>query len=229
MQNTMQNRPRRYPAFGMSGALLGLSVVCAFSLISPAHAEEAASSAPLSVAAARNSLSARANHTAQAAIVPETGEESVLDSPLRIDTCRRGAGQLPPVGAISPFPVSLRLGAQISPRLKFVGGVDVTLSGVHIIPALQTRIDADAIVSANFKRISTLIPVTFDQIYSKGLVAGTRIYVGGGIGVYIGEITNFGGKVFVGGDFTSRFGGEVDLHFAGLGDPLVTAQLRVGL
>jgi hypothetical protein len=133
------------------------------------------------------------------------------------------------VGAISPFPISLRLGVQISPRTKFVGGVDVTLSGFHIIPGLQTRIDADAIVSANFKGISTLIPVTIDQVYSKGLVAGKRIYLGGGVGAYIGEVTRFGGKVFAGADLTSRLGAEVDLHFAGVGTSLLTAQIRIGL
>jgi len=134
-----------------------------------------------------------------------------------------------PVGALSPFPISLRLGAMVSPRTKFAGGVDVTLSGVHIIPQLSTRIDADAIISANFGGVSTLIPITFDQIYSQGLAAGSKVYLGAGVGPYIGDVTRLGGKVFVGAGLSSRLSAEADLHFAGAGDSIVTVQLRLGL
>ncbi|HEV2473899.1 MAG TPA: hypothetical protein VGS41_14585 [Chthonomonadales bacterium] len=133
------------------------------------------------------------------------------------------------VGALSPFPLYLRLGLMFSPRTKFDGGVDLTLSGLHLTPDLSSRIDADVIVSANFGGISTLIPITFDQIYSHGLVTGNQLYIGGGIGPYIGKVTRFGGKLLAGVNFTSRLGAEVDVHFPGWGDPLVTAQVRLGL
>jgi hypothetical protein len=225
----MHHKSRWYALSRTLAASLGLSAVCSIGLLTPAHAQETSVSTALPAGPAGSSLAERVN-----GIPRLTGEwtsqgDSLIEGPLAIDVCRARGGQLPPVGAISPFPISLRLGAQISPRTKFVGGVDVTLSGFRIIPGLQTRIDADAIVSANFKGISTLIPVTIDQVYSKGLVAGKRIYLGGGIGAYIGEVTRFGGKVFAGADLTSRLGAEVDLHFAGVGTTLVTAHLRIGL
>jgi len=135
---------------------------------------------------------------------------------------------VPPIGAISPFPVALRLGAMVSPRLKFDGGVDVTIKGLHLLPQLTTRIDADAIVSANFARITTLVPITFGQIYNLNLPVSSRVYLGGAIGPYFGDVTRFGGKIIVGAEF-SRIGLEGNVHFAGTGDPLLTVQARLGL
>lgn len=138
-------------------------------------------------------------------------------------------GQLPPVGMVSPFPISVRLGAMLSPQTKFDGGIDVTLTGVHLMPSLTTRIDADAILSANLGGVSTLFPITIDQIFSQGLVAGSKVYFGAGVGPYIGSSTRLGGKVFVGAGISSRLTGELSLHFPGYGDPLVTLQARLGL
>lgn len=163
--------------------------------------------------------------------------DSILTRPLQLASAREteaaaplgfgggGGGKLPVVGHI--VPLSLRLGAQISPRTRFVGGVDYTLPsfGTNFNP----RIDLEAIVSANFGGVSTLVPLTFNIVYSKGLVSGTRVYGGAGIGPYFGEVTRFGGKIFVGADFTSRLSGEVDVHFAGTGDPLVNLMVRVPL
>lgn len=135
---------------------------------------------------------------------------------------------LPPVGAVSPFPLALRLGAMVSPRLKFDGGIDATLPGVHLLPGFSTRVDADAIVSANFGGISTVVPVTFDQIYNLNLPVSSRVYIGGGVGPYFGDVTRFGGKLIIGAEF-SRFGLEGNVHFSGAGDPLLTVQARIGL
>ena len=134
------------------------------------------------------------------------------------------------VGAtsLSPVPIRIRLGVLLSPRLKFDGGVDFTLSGVHLLPSCSTRIDADAIISANFGGLSTLIPITFDQVYSRGVITGNRLYVGGGIGPYIGNVTRLGGKVFAGVDLTSHIGIEATVHFAGVGDTLFAVQARLG-
>ena len=147
--------------------------------------------------------------------------------PLAVTTTSaRKGGQL---GLIpNPFPLHLRVGAMLSPRTKFDVGIDATL-GRGILPGLSTRIDADAILSANFHGISTLFPVTLDQIYSKGLIGGNRIYFGAGIGPYIADTTRFGGKLFIGADLAVRIGVEGAVHFSGSGDPLLTLQARVGL
>ena len=149
--------------------------------------------------------------------------------PVTLATAEHKGGQLGPLSLIpNPFPLHLRLGAMLSPRTKFDGGIDATL-GRGILPSLTTRIDADAIVSANFRGISTLVPITLDQIYSKGLLGGNRIYFGVGVGPYIAEKTRVGGKLFIGADLALRVGVEGTVHFSGSGDPLLTLQARVGL
>ena len=93
--------------------------------------------------------------------------------PLMVTATESKGGQL---GLIpKPFPLHLRLGLMLSPRTKFDGGLDATL-GRGILPSLSTRVDVDAIVSANFHGISTLVPATLDQVYSKGLLGGNRLY-----------------------------------------------------
>ena len=157
----------------------------------------------------------------------------MLSRPLKVEAAAEPAmaagfgGQLGNI--IHPVSFALRLGAMVSPRTKFVGGADATLNAFHIIPSLTTRIDVDAIVSANLGGVSTLVPLTIDQIYSKGLVAGNKIYGGFGIGPYFGSPTRFGGKIFFGGNVTGGIGGELSLHFAGYGDPLVVLQARIPL
>lgn len=149
--------------------------------------------------------------------------------PLTLTTVERKGGQLGPLDLIpKPFPLHLRLGAMLSPRTKFDGGIDVTL-GRGILPSLSTRIDLDAIISANFRGISTLVPITLDQIYSKGLLGGNRLYFGAGVGPYIADKTRIGGKLFIGADLAVRIGVEGAVHFAGTGEPLLTLQARVGL
>lgn len=150
-----------------------------------------------------------------------------LESPGRRSS-RACQVPLPPVGDAVPFRLAVRLGALVSPRFKFDGGVDVTLGGLRLIPGLTSRVDADAIVSANFGGVSTLIPITFDQIYRLDLPASSRVYVGGGAGVYLGDRTRFGGKLIAGAEF-NRFGVEGNLHFAGSGDSLLTVQARFRL
>lgn len=128
------------------------------------------------------------------------------------------------------YPIAIRLGAMVSPRTKFAGGVDVTLPGVSIGHGWTGRVDAEAIVSANFGGITTLVPLTIDQVYYAPERTGSvRFYGGAGIGPYFGEVTRFGGKLFVGANFTRHLSGEVGVHFAGSGDALVTTQVRFPL
>ena len=139
------------------------------------------------------------------------------------------ARQLDPVSVASKIvPIAIRLGALVSPRTKFAGGADFSFPNAKFGP-FYPRIDAEAIVSANFGGITTLVPVTFNAVYSKNLPAGTHLYGGAGIGPYFGEVTRLGGKLFVGGDFSRNFGLEGDLQFAGQGDALVTISARLGL
>ncbi len=158
----------------------------------------------------------------------KAAESTSLRKPELVD----GAGKCQVGTALGliprPFPIALRLGASISPRTRFIGGIDASF-GFGLAPSLSTRVDAEAIVSANFGGVKTLVPLTIDQIYSKSLVAGSRVYIGAGIGPYIGDVTRFGGKVFVGGDISRNFGAELGVHFPGFGDPLVTLVARVPL
>lgn len=136
---------------------------------------------------------------------------------------------LPSLGSLSPFPIALRLGVMLSPNTKFVGGADVTLNGLKLLPGFSSRIDADVFLDLNRRGVSTLIPVTFDQVYTKNIVLGSRVYIGGGVGAYIGEVTRFGGKVFVGAGLKSNLGIEGTAHFYNTGEPLLTIQARVSL
>lgn len=136
-----------------------------------------------------------------------------------------GVCQIPDV-VRSPVAIGLRLGAAVSPRVKFAGGVDVTIPGLSLARGFSTRVDFDAIVAANYHGISTLFPLTFDQIYRVSLPGGAGIYVGGGIGPYFGEVTRFGGKLLIGGSITRRVGLEGTVHFQGIGDSIATVQAR---
>jgi hypothetical protein len=125
-------------------------------------------------------------------------------------------------------PVHLRLGAALSPRVKFDAGVDATIPGLSSGP-LSARVDLDAIFAVNFGGVSTLVPLTLDGIYSFPLPAGTRIYVGAGIGPYFGDVTRFGGKILAGVSLTNALGVEATAHFQGYGDSIFTLALRIPL
>jgi len=204
-------------SIGIAAVLLGLCAVG----ITPATAR------------AQGTLADRANGEANRARHARSSDSSDYQPAFHLDYLHRGAASdcqvpLPPIGSVSPFPLALRLGAMVSPRTKFVGGIDVTLKGLNLAPNLSSRVDLDVIVSANFGGVSTLVPLTFDQIYNLNLPVSSRVYVGGGIGPYFGDTTRFGGKLLVGAEF-SRFGLEGDIHFAGIGDTLFTVQARIGL
>ena len=137
---------------------------------------------------------------------------------------------LPPVGAISPFPLALRLGALVSPRTLVDVGIDATIPGLHLLPSMSSRVDADAIISANFGGVSTtVIPVTFDQIANLNLPISSRVYLGAGVGPYFSTQTRIGGKLIAGAEFAKKLGVEGNVHFAGIGPTLFTIQARLAL
>jgi hypothetical protein len=137
--------------------------------------------------------------------------------------------QVPSVGAFSPFPAALRLGAMVSPSTKADVGIDVTLPHLGIGANWDARFDADFIIASNFDGASLLVPLTFDEIYTHMLPGGAPIYFGGGIGAYIGNTTHFGGKVLVGAGLSRKLAAELGVHWPGFGETLVTLQLRIGL
>lgn len=224
----MHRTPRRDSTINVIGRLagaFGLTTLLAFGATGAAHADNPISTSGAAVTPGAALLD-RAP-TLEQTYAEQHSQRLQLASAL-------GAGyagkQPDPTGILpKPFPFALRLGAMISPRTKFAGGIDVSFPQLSIAHGFISRVDADVIVSFNFGGVSTLIPITFDQVYSKGLIAGSRIYGGAGIGPYIGDKTRFGGKLFVGGDFTSSLGAELGLHFSGYGDPLLTLQARVHL
>ena len=131
---------------------------------------------------------------------------------------------------------NLRLGALLSHGAKFVGGLDVTLTQVRLLPGLTTRIDGDLFAPFNSRRYKdsprTRLGITFDQIYAGPLSARNRIYGGVGIGPYIGtgpRVVRFGGKVFLGGYFSSVLGAELGVHFPNSDDAIVTLEARIAL
>lgn len=127
-------------------------------------------------------------------------------------------------------PLALRIGGMVSPRTKFAGGVDYALPSTGIGRDWIGRVDAEAIVSANLGGITTIIPVTFGEVYTMPERTGSvRFYGGVAIGPYFGEVTRFGGKLFAGANFSTHFSGEVGVHFSGSGEPLVTLTARVPL
>ncbi len=128
------------------------------------------------------------------------------------------------------YPFAIRLGATLSPNVKFIGGADLTIPSLGLGANWAGRLDAEAIVSANIGGNSTLVPLTFNEVYFAPVKSGSvRFYGGAGIGLFIGSDTNFGGKVFGGARFSQQISGEIGVLFPGQGDGIVTAQVRVSL
>ncbi len=147
---------------------------------------------------------------------------------------------------------ALRLGANLSPQTGPAFGLDYTPRGMHLAPGFSTRFDFEAAFNTRGNNnslqgeIDPVSSVTINQVYANPR-SRERVYVGAGIGAYTGptgspifgtglqlfgpsfkDETRFGGKVFVGANFTSTTGAEAAVHFAG-STTLVTVQLRLKL
>ena len=154
-----------------------------------------------------------------------TVHQAMMGNVLNSSVMRGGGG----ISLTNPLDFHIRLGALVSPRTKFIGGADVTIPGLGFGTNFSTRVDAQAIVSANIGGVSTIIPLTINEVYSKGVLPATRIYGGVGVGPYIGKVTRIGGKLFVGVDLAAKVSGELGVHFSGYGDPLITLEARLPL
>lgn len=146
------------------------------------------------------------------------------DNPILTSPRLQISGPLSVAGDV--IPLHLRLGAVVSPRLRFDGGLDFTIPGLHIGQSIGARIDADAIISANFGGVTTLFPIDFDLVYHPSVIGIHGLYIGAGIGPYLGERTRLGGKILAGAELGHSFGLEGAIHFPGFGDPIFTIQLR---
>ncbi|HLV81192.1 MAG TPA: hypothetical protein VKT32_12970 [Chthonomonadaceae bacterium] len=210
----------------LASRLSGLAMLCSLGAVSlltgsaPVRAQEASAPAQKQIPA-----SSQENYPHTRLYLASLQNPSQAASTLTAAS----VGQVPPIGALSPFPVALRLGAMLSPRTKADVGIDVALPHLGIGANWDARLDADAIISANFGGISTLVPITFDEIYTHTLPGGAPIYFGGGIGAYIGRTTRFGGKVLVGAGLSKQLAAELAVHWPGSSSTLVTLQLRIGL
>lgn len=151
-----------------------------------------------------------------------------LDAPTLVNVHEFLCGQVGAVTSLSPFPIHLRAGGMLSPTSKLAVGADVTITGLHLLPSLNTRVDGDVIFGSNLGGSRTIIPVTLNELYSKSLPGGTSIYFGPGAGMYFGGQTRFGGKIVLGAS-VNRFALEANLDFAGIGNPLFLLQARLGL
>lgn len=222
----MQLFSRRPLTFGVT---FGAALLSA-GLVTPSHADESSAPALRAVALSAPARPIQLNMDSSSMRPVSVEERAANFVRLNVD-CAGGSAkkQLGEVAALSPFPVAFRIGANLSPRTLFDVGVDVNLPSLHLIPEFSSRVDLDAIIGLSIASVSTIFPLTFDQLYGRTLAGGTRVYAGAGIGPYFGGVTRFGGKLILGADFTSRLGGEFNVHFAGTGDPLLSLQLRVGL
>jgi hypothetical protein len=109
--------------------------------------------------------------------------------------------------------LALRAGALVSPRVAGLIGIDATLPRFSIAPGWKGRLDVDVIISASLINTNTAVPVTINQIYYQPQTGKTDVYAGFGIGAIFGGDANFTGKLILGANFTSRFSGEVNVHF----------------
>jgi hypothetical protein len=125
--------------------------------------------------------------------------------------------------------------------------LDYTARNLSIGRGFATRFTIEGVFGSRRDSFQSLVsPIfifTVDQVYQKP-DASRQPYIGGGIGFYSGplgrqtgsgflgptyeEIVAFGGRVFVGGDFTSTTGLEAAVHFT-QNTTLATVQLRLKL
>ena len=147
--------------------------------------------------------------------------------------------------------VAVRLGLGVNGDPGIAIGLDLTPPHWNIAPNLATRFTFEAISpSRRNVFLSGLGPAgvfTVDQVYQSPQAKGARPYIGIGVGLYTGDfgaqtpgsafqlfgptynsVTVFGGKVFVGADFTSTTGLELAGHRVS-DQTLFTAQLRLKL
>lgn len=132
----------------------------------------------------------------------------------RVMVAGKGAqwGGAPSVSA--PAVVSLRGGAMFSPNSAGMGGVDIAVPGISLLPGWEGRLDADVIFKASFAEVKTVVPVTFSQVHYVQDMSGRSLYFGLGGGALLGGTTKLIGKGIVGVELGPRLGVEGNLIFS---------------
>jgi hypothetical protein len=126
----------------------------------------------------------------------------------------RGAyGQFGVPSNPTPVPISLRGGAMVAPRGAGLAGVDIPIPSIALLDGWEGRLDADVIFKANFADISTVVPVTFDQIRYAQDVSGRSLYFGAGVGALLGGKAKLIGKGVLGVELNARLGVEGNIIF----------------
>lgn len=169
-------------------------------------------------------------------LLPNGIEQTGAEQPAQTDAPKEAAVR-----------VGLKLGAQVSPRFSFAGGLDIELSRLSIAPGWSSRLDADVLLEPTndglFSQLNSTVGLTFNQIYSRRQSNGRRLYGGAGIGYYIVPVIagygllgadysgrgHLGGKVLFGAEFTSTTGVEASVHIIDGSRPLFAIQARLKL
>ncbi len=123
---------------------------------------------------------------------------------------------------------SLRLGLMFSPRGAGIAGLDVTIPQLSILTGWTVRVDADAIIKANFGGANTVFPVTFNLINNvPGTVGGRSAYFGIGAGGILGSgKTEFVAKGTLGAGLSRGIAAEANVLF-GENDTVLSAVIRL--
>jgi hypothetical protein len=133
-----------------------------------------------------------------------------------------------PQGQSSLLNLGLRAGVMVTPRGAAVVGLDFGLPQLSLHQNWEGRIDGDVIIKANLAGANTIVPVTFDQIFTSptGGFGGRSSYFGVGVGALLGGKAKLDGKVLLGFDITSKLGVEVNYHIAEDNRPLLVFLAR---
>lgn len=112
-----------------------------------------------------------------------------------------------------PIALSLRGGVMVAPRGAGLAGVDIPVPSIALLDGWEGRLDADVIFKANFADISTVVPVTFNQVRYTQDMSGRSIYVGAGAGAMLGGKAKLIGKGIVGLELSARLAVEGNVIF----------------
>ncbi|NLH99115.1 MAG: hypothetical protein GX446_06440 [Chthonomonadales bacterium] len=128
-------------------------------------------------------------------------------------TMTASSGARAQFGQPSPMPItmSLRGGIMVAPRGAGLAGVDIAVPSVSLLDGWEGRLDADVIFKANLADISTVVPVTLDQVRYVQDMTGRSIYYGAGAGALLGGKAKLIGKAILGFELSARLGVEGNL------------------
>ncbi len=112
-----------------------------------------------------------------------------------------------------PIALSLRGGAMVAPRGAGLAGIDIPVPSIALLDGWEGRLDADVIFEADFAEISTIVPVTFNQMRYTEDMSGRSLYVGAGAGALLGGKAKLIGKGIVGLELSARLAVEGNIIF----------------